>query len=415
MFTRLLGRAARVVGGSDAFAFLTFNPNDPGSGKPSVLGSELGLSNLGRRLTRRVLETGGTVIISDLAEEAASDGEDIGVGAAIAMPVQARGRTIGVATFFLADTDSLKSDAAGSVLERLRTAHLEAAPARRQDAEEPALVGAVPRRTFGAAGGSSDGRPLVDLVAAVVGEAMTRLDAEAGRADEMSEANRLKSEFVSVVSHELRGPLTYVMGFSEILAERDIGFEKTSHYAAEMQRESRRMLQIVNDLLDMSRMELGHLSVEPRDLAIATEIRQISRNVATSSDKHQIVDDCPPELIVRADPVRLWQVLQNLLTNAIRYSPDGGEIRVTAQRDPEMPGLARVSVADNGVGIAPEYQPRIFEKFYRVDGDLKTRVRGSGLGLAICQAIVEAQGGTIWVESELGRGSVFTFTVPLAS
>jgi signal transduction histidine kinase len=254
----------------------------------------------------------------------------------------------------------------------------------------------------------------------VLGDAMSRLDAEATRADEMSEANRLKSEFISVVSHELRSPLTYVLGFSEILAERDLPPERTRYYAAEMYRESRRMLQLVNDLLDISRMELGRYSVEQQRLRLSHEIDQILRNAMPTTDKHELIADCPPEFVVWADPMRLWQVLQNLVSNGIRYSPEGGQIRVEARleegaTDAEGRQMVRIAVSDQGIGIPEADRARIFEKFYRVDSELKARVRGSGLGLSICQAIVESHGGNIWVESEVGRGSTFIFTVPLAA
>jgi signal transduction histidine kinase len=160
-------------------------------------------------------------------------------------------------------------------------------------------------------------------------------------------------------------------------------------------------------------MELGRLSIEPRDVAIAPEIQQIVRNLATTTEIHTLNADCAEALIVSVDPIRFWQVLQNLITNAIRYSPDGGEIDVRGEVDPEVPTRARISVRDRGVGIADDQIDRVFEKFYRVDGELKARVRGTGLGLAICQAIVESHGGQIWVESVVGEGSTFFFTLPL--
>jgi signal transduction histidine kinase len=420
--TRRTRELLRLIRGRDQFAFLTFDPDDPGGRPPGVFGSPIVLSRLGRILTRRVLESGTMLAVEDLAAddelaEAASEQE---VAAAAAFPIQVRGRTIGVASFYLESADALQSEAARDVLERLRQSNLQAmsaAPARVEiapPAPPPTPVVHVAPQLV------APNRPLVDLVSAVLGDAMSRLDAEATRAEEMSEANRLKSEFISVVSHELRSPLTYVLGFSEILAERDLPAERTRYYAAEMYRESRRMLQLVNDLLDISRMELGRYSVEQQPLRLGHEIDQILRNAAPTTDKHELVGDCPEAFVVWADPMRLWQVLQNLVSNAIRYSPAGGQIRVEARieegvTDADGRQMVRIAVSDQGIGIPDADRARIFEKFYRVDSELKARVRGSGLGLSICQAIVESHGGRIWVESEVGRGSSFVFTMPLAA
>jgi signal transduction histidine kinase len=412
----------RLIKRHDQFAFLTFDPDDPGGRPPGVLGSPIVLSRLGRVLTRRVLESGAMVAVEDLShdEELAEAASEHDVAAAAAFPIQVRGRTVGVASFYLESAESLKSDGARDVLERLRQANLLATtPSQRVEITPPAaapapIVHVTPPQL------GTPSRPLVDLVSVILGDAMSRLNAEATRADEMSEANRLKSEFISVVSHELRSPLTYVLGFSEILAERDLPAERTRYYAAEMYRESRRMLQLVNDLLDISRMELGRYSVEQQPLRLGNEIDQILRNAIPTTDKHELVGDCPESFVVWADPMRLWQVLQNLVSNAIRYSPAGGQVRVEARleedvTDAEGRQMVRIAVSDQGIGIPEADRARIFEKFYRVDSELKARVRGSGLGLSICQAIVESHGGSIWVESEVGRGSTFVFTMPLAA
>jgi signal transduction histidine kinase len=430
-FGRRTRDVARMVKGQSQFAFLTFDPDDPGGRPPGVFGSQIVLSRLGRVLTRRVLESGAMVTVEDLAAdpELADAAAEHGVGSAAALPIQVRGRTVGVASFYLDSPEGLRDEGAREVLDRLRQANLLAAmplpPRVERPPEAPPVVPASPPPARPVVHlkpgqlGAVPGKPLVDLVSAVLGDAMSRLDAEATRADEMSEANRLKSEFISVVSHELRSPLTYVLGFSEILAERDLPPERSRYYASEMYRESRRMLQLVNDLLDISRMELGRYSVDQQALDLAQEIDQILRNAVPTTDKHQLVADCPPDLVVWADPMRLWQVLQNLVSNAIRYSPDGGEIRVAVRPedgavDALGRSMVRVAVSDQGIGIPPSDKDRIFEKFYRVDSELRTKVRGSGLGLSIVQAIVESHGGRIWVESEVGKGSTFAFTMPLA-
>lgn len=145
-------------------------------------------------------------------------------------------------------------------------------------------------------------------------------------------------------------------------------------------------------------------------------------SLSRTTGQHQLVAECAPGIVVLADPVRLMQVLRNLVTNSIRYAPNGGRIAVRTIADPEAgipeiagaSGFARVEVSDEGVGIPESDRDKVFEKFYRVNNDLRKRVRGTGLGLAICQAIVSAHGGRIWIErSEVGKGTTIAFTLPL--
>jgi signal transduction histidine kinase len=263
------------------------------------------------------------------------------------------------------------------------------------------------------------GQGMFDLVTAVVGEAVGRLDAEFDRAEEMSEANRLKSEMISVLSHELRSPLTYVYGFSELLSSRDVGPEQVNKVAQNIHRESTMMLRLVDDLLDLSRMEMGRYHIETQPVKVIREVEHLVTQVQSQSEKHSIVIEGEMGLVVEADPVRIRQVLQNLLNNAVRYSPAGGRVTVRLGYDSTTlgadgsPRMAHLAVSDQGVGIPEKELGRVFEKFHRVDGELKQKVRGSGLGLAISQAIVEGHGGRIWVESRVGEGSTFQFTLPL--
>jgi signal transduction histidine kinase len=222
-----------------------------------------------------------------------------------------------------------------------------------------------------------------------------------------------------VLSHELRSPLTYVYGFSELLSSRDVGVEQVNKVAQNIHRESTLMLRLVDDLLDLSRMEMGRYHIEPQPVRVIKEVEHLVTQVQGQTQKHQVVIEGGDELVVEADPVRMRQVLQNLLNNAIRYSPNGGRVTVrlgydaTSLDEDGSPRMAQMSVTDQGVGIPEKELARVFEKFHRVDGELKQKVRGSGLGLAICQAIVEGHGGRIWVESTVGQGSTFAFTLPL--
>jgi signal transduction histidine kinase len=411
---------ARLPGRNERFALLTFDPDDPGS-RLHVLGSsDVALSTLGRALMRRVIDAGSVQVIDDLAADAQlrEAAAEQGARAAVGFPIEVRGRVVGVASLFL-DRPGVGDEA----IARLRgfggaaSAPLDV-PLTPPPAPPPV---AAPSPPSAASQGLTllPGQGMFDLVTAVVGEAVGRLDAEFDRAEEMSEANRAKSEFISVLSHELRSPLTYVYGFSELLASRDVSAEQVNKVAQNIHREAALMLRLVDDLLDVSRMEMGRYQIEPQPVRVTKEVEHLVTQVQSQTDKHQIVVEGETDLVVEADPVRMRQVLQNLLNNAVRYSPSGGRVTVRLGYDPSSlaedgsPRMAHLAVSDQGVGIPEKELGRVFEKFHRVDGELKQKVRGSGLGLAISQAIVEGHGGRIWVESKVGQGSTFQFTLPL--
>ena len=238
-----------------------------------------------------------------------------------------------------------------------------------------------------------------------------RLQKEAAETRALHHLNILKAEFVSTVSHELRSPLTPIMGFAELLTMIDTNTETVREMAGEILRQAQHMQRLVDDLLDVSHMEAGRLRLELIEIDLDPLLRRTVREFSRQSDRHQIIyHRLSPLPRVRGDAVRLRQVLDNLLTNAIKYSPDGGRIDVRAWCTEQE---IAISVADQGIGLPPDKIGRLFEKFYRVDNALAHRVRGSGLGLAIVKHLVDAHGGRIWVESEPGRGSTFTFTVPI--
>jgi len=421
---RALRPLARSIAPGDRFALFSFDPDDPAGTAPSVAGSRVALSEAGRALLRRVLASGQIEVVTDAAADAelrdAAARE--GVAAAVALPIQVRGRTVGVASAYFDTAEALETRDALEALDRLRGAIVAlAAPAPiaappptapiEAPSESPSVAGATP--ALGARGPS-----MMELVSAIMGEAVGRLDAEFDRAEEMSEANRLKSEFISVISHELRSPLTYVYGFSEILANREVSVEQVKHVASSIHRESELMLRMVEELLDLSSIEQGKYPINPEPTDLAAQVSQTVERAQPTALNHTLAADCPPGLVVMADPNRLQQVILNLVNNAIRYSPNGGTITVRGRlEEPGVgsAGFARVEVSDQGVGIPPHELQRIFERFHRVDNELKKKVRGSGLGLSICQAIVDGHGGRIWVESEVGVGSTFKFTLPLAA
>jgi len=239
---------------------------------------------------------------------------------------------------------------------------------------------------------------------------MTELEA---RHKEAERLNQLKSEFMASISHELRTPLHTIIGFTELLEEEGEGDlnSKQRRFLHHIHVDSEHLLGLINDVLDLSRIEAGglHLRTEPVRLLliIAESIMAIQPYADARSVTIRLVGDF--DFSVTADPMRLRQILYNLLSNAAKFSLPGGEVHVDAVLEGDF---VRVTVSDTGMGIAQEECTQIFEKFYQV-GTTSVGVReGTGLGLAICKQLVEMQKGKIWVESELGKGSQFHFTLP---
>jgi two-component system, OmpR family, phosphate regulon sensor histidine kinase PhoR len=231
-------------------------------------------------------------------------------------------------------------------------------------------------------------------------------------------AQRIKDDFLSIVSHELRTPLTSIQGYSQLLEARLRG-ERPPEESKEMahlrvvRSQVGRMRRLVDDLLDVSRIDRrGGVSIEPVDFDLAAELREAVGRVEREHHDRQIELEAPPSLPVHADRDRIGQVISNLLENAVKYSPDGGPIRVMAAR---RAGEVEVRVADAGIGIPPEHRDHVFERFYQADDDAgRRRFGGLGLGLYISRAIIDAHGGRIWAgpNVEDGTGSVFGFRIP---
>jgi len=228
------------------------------------------------------------------------------------------------------------------------------------------------------------------------------------------ELDEIKSQLLATVSHELRTPLASIKGFATTLLREDVEWDEASRheFLSIIDQESDRLSELIGNLLDMSRIEAGTLRVEPELADLGALLQETAAEFQVMTHAHRFEARVPEALPpVWADPRRTRQVLRNLVENAVKYSPDGGSVclEVGVQAD-----QAVVSVADEGLGIDARHQERIFERFYQADSASTRQVGGSGLGLAISKAIVEAQGGRIWVESEVGIGSTFYFTLPLA-
>jgi PAS domain S-box-containing protein len=233
---------------------------------------------------------------------------------------------------------------------------------------------------------------------------------------EVERANRLKSQFLASMSHELRTPLNAVIGFSDLLNEETAGplNGKQKRYVEHILNGARNLLQLINDILDLSKVEAGQLLLRPEEFSLAEALPEVLSTVKPLAMSKQIQVDphVAADMRLYVDRIRLKQVLYNLLSNAIKFTPDGGLVRIEAR---PAGSLVCISVTDNGIGIPPEEHEAIFNEFHQVGMTTKGVREGTGLGLAISRRLVEAQEGKIWVESTPGHGSKFSFTLPAAA
>jgi signal transduction histidine kinase len=230
---------------------------------------------------------------------------------------------------------------------------------------------------------------------------------------ELESASRHKSEFLANMSHELRTPLNAILGFSQVLQKNLFGElnEKQTEYVEDILSSGNHLLSLINDVLDLSKVEAGQIELEvaPFSLREAVERGVVMIRERASKNGVALASEVAPEAhVVTADERRIRQILFNLLSNAVKFTPAGGRIDVSAAR---VNGEIHVAVADTGSGIAPDDLDRIFEEFQQTDAGAKQQ-EGTGLGLALSKRLVELHGGRIWVESELGVGSRFVFTLP---
>jgi signal transduction histidine kinase len=230
--------------------------------------------------------------------------------------------------------------------------------------------------------------------------------------ERLRESERLKSEVVSIVSHEIRTPLASILGFTSVLLQRDVSEEDRRRFLEIIGTEARRLTSLLDEFLDVQRLEGGPLDLALRDVDVSSLIRTQVALFSAESDKHWLELHLPDDpLVVEGDAGRLAQVLSNLISNAIKYSPAGGPVEVSGEQDD---GIVRIRVRDEGFGIPPEAHDRMFTKFFR--GAAAARgIAGSGLGLALARTVVEAHGGSIDFESTVGQGTTFSVELPVGS
>jgi len=236
----------------------------------------------------------------------------------------------------------------------------------------------------------------------------------ADKSAQLEAASRHKSEFLANMSHELRTPLNAIIGFSEVLAQGMFGAinEKQTEYLRDILESGQHLLSLINDILDLSKIEAGRMELEPADFDLPSAIdnalilvreRASRRGIRLGSTIGKGLG------MIGGDERKVKQVLLNLLSNALKFTPEGGQIDVAARLHDDR---AEVSVADTGVGIAPADQDAVFEEFRQV-GTADKKAEGTGLGLTLSRKFIELHGGRIWVTSQVGVGSTFTFTLPV--
>jgi len=231
---------------------------------------------------------------------------------------------------------------------------------------------------------------------------------------QLQEVNILKNKFLSTMSHELRTPLNAIIGFTDLLAGQFFGTlnEKQISYVKQVDSSSKHLLSLITDLLDIAKIDAGKIEINLEDFVLVDTINAVITMIKTQLNKkgHKLEIECDPNIgIIQADNRKFKQVVLNFLTNAIKYTPEGGAIIIRASKEP---GKILISVTDTGIGIEPEDQEKIFSEFYQVDRVRDESLGGVGIGLALTQRLVKLQGGDIGVESERGKGSTFWFTLP---
>ena len=230
-------------------------------------------------------------------------------------------------------------------------------------------------------------------------------------------ANKTRSEFLAIMSHELRTPLTSVIGYSLILQGRTQGKlnKKQMLFVDNILKSSKHLLTLINNILDMAKMEAGKLEMAIEEISVPDTINEILNLIKQNAAEHNIIlkKEFDPEMkAIKADRRAVKQIFFNLLSNAIKFSKlEGGIVTVSVKREGDM---VKISVSDTGIGIKGEDMPRLFQEFEQLDSGIARKYEGTGLGLAITKHLVELHGGKIWVESIYGKGSKFTFLLPIA-
>jgi PAS domain S-box-containing protein len=231
---------------------------------------------------------------------------------------------------------------------------------------------------------------------------------------EAESANRAKSEFLANMSHELRTPLNSIIGFSDILDGENFGTlnETQKHYLSNIHKSGKYLLEIINDILDISKIEAKEMKLYIEQFAVSDVIKDVQSLMIPLAAKKNINFVCDIDIekpTIKADMIKFKQILYNLVNNAIKFTDQGGSVTIGGKISEDF---VHISVKDSGIGISPEDQDKLFNPFFQADSSITREYGGTGLGLAIVKKFVEMHGGEVWVESELGKGSTFGFSIP---
>ena len=228
---------------------------------------------------------------------------------------------------------------------------------------------------------------------------------------EIEQLSRLRSEFVSIVSHEFRTPLTGIQGFSELMRDEELTPAQTREYAADINKDARRLARLITDMLDLDRMESGRVTLASEAVDLNRIVADTAAQFRLSAADHPIELDLDRQLpVIVGDSDRLTQVVTNLLSNAVKYSPSGGAVELRTIREERTVTL---TVRDHGMGIPPDQLEKIFDRYSRIDTTQTRSIQGTGLGLPIVRQIVQLCEGRVWATSEPGQGSVFYVELPV--
>jgi PAS domain S-box-containing protein len=264
---------------------------------------------------------------------------------------------------------------------------------------------------------SPNERNFLITAASLCAQAMERarlFEAESDARQVAEQANNLKVRFLGMVSHELRAPLHLIMGFTDMLQLDDVDWDDEKRQDAYhiLHQEADKLHNLVEQLLDASQLQAGTLSIHPEPRPLDGVIDMARPIMESLAQNHRLMLDIPGNLpLVRVDAMRMSQVLTNLVSNAAKYSPDGTTITVSAHR--RVDNYVQIDVTDEGEGIPDEYRATVFQAFHRIQGDRAKKVKGVGLGLSIVKGLIEAHGGTIWIQNRSGPGTTFSLTLPM--
>jgi len=229
----------------------------------------------------------------------------------------------------------------------------------------------------------------------------------------LRQIERMRATLLATVSHELQTPISIIKAYASTLGRPDVRWDEQTikDKVHAIEEESDRLSELVSKLLYTSRLDSGEFSLNKLLLDLPKEAQKVARMFAARAEIHSLEVDFPPDFPpVSADPEKIEVIMTNLLDNAVKFSPQGGKITIKGESSENQ---VLISIADEGIGVPLRDRDRIFDRFYRVEDDSTKSTKGTALGLYICKTLIEAQGGRIWVESELGKGSRFTFSLPI--